>query len=323
MGFVPRDRKPSKDRNLPSVDVSSGSVKQVATFKSIRWGFSTIAIDPSGDFIAAGGISADLTGFSVKHESLLSKLPLRDLLSSITAIEYSPDGSLLLVAGRKGLVQVFSVNKRGKLKPLSRFVGHSKEVGCIAISPDGKFALTGSSEDKARYWEVESGKEMHTLSGFKGKVKAVSISTNGKRIRATDGALFIDYDLNEQEIIHQRPLTRSWASGQASAISPDGRYIAAGESYDIHVWDLETGREFPKMEGSEIQWSMKFTPNGSHLLSGGLGKINVWDPETGKRVLVQEVDDSYVKDIAVSHDGTTFTHAASTGRTMSVFQFEE
>ncbi len=326
-----RSRSSSRNRNVVDsrggktrkVDLHAGSVKRVAFFDDMGWGFSAVAIDPSGNFLVAGGVSAELTGFSVKHESLLSKLSLRDLMGSISAIEYSADGSQLFVAGYKGAVQVYSVNKRGQIKPSSRFVGHSEEVGCIAISNDGKYALTGSQEEKVRYWEVESGKELHVLTGFKGKIKAVDISADGRRIRATDGALLIDYDVNKQETIHQRPLTRSWSSGQAAAFSPDGKFIAVGDSYDIRVWDLETGREFPKLDGNEIQWSIVFSPDSSYLLSGGRGKINVWDPVAGKRIVIQEVDGGYVQGLGVSHDGKTFSHAATTGNPLSVFQFTE
>ena len=48
-------------------------------------------------------------------------------------------------------VRLFDRNSR---KELGRFDGHTATVTCLAFSPDGKFALSGSEDRTVRYWRL-------------------------------------------------------------------------------------------------------------------------------------------------------------------------
>lgn len=43
-------------------------------------------------------------------------------------------------------------------------LGYSKGVYCVAFSPDGKFALSGSLDETLRLWDVATGKEMQIIN---------------------------------------------------------------------------------------------------------------------------------------------------------------
>lgn len=165
--------------------------------------------------------------------------------------------------------------------------------------------LTLSGEDKrACFWELESGNEIVSIPDFAGKVKAVHINRNGRTLQATDGAVLIEFDAAKKEVKKRRTLTSSWSSGQSAAFAPDGKTIAVGDTYNIRIWNVETGREMPPLVGNEIQWSMQFTPDGSRLLSGGSAKISIWDLKKSQRIHVQPVGASgYVQTLAISDDG--------------------
>src|SRR5262249_9758821 len=49
--------------------------------------------------------------------------------------------------------------ENGKAESLGPFTGHSGPVLCVAISADGRWALSGSADKTIRLWEVETGKE--------------------------------------------------------------------------------------------------------------------------------------------------------------------
>jgi WD40 repeat protein len=59
--------------------------------------------------------------------------------------------------------------------------GHTSVVGSVAISPDGKQALSGSWDGTLRLWILATGECLRTMSGQTGDVMSVAISPDGKR----------------------------------------------------------------------------------------------------------------------------------------------
>ena len=44
-------------------------------------------------------------------------------------------------------------------------LGHSDSVYTVAISPDGKYIVSGSNDNSIKVWDLLSGREIHTLTG--------------------------------------------------------------------------------------------------------------------------------------------------------------
>ena len=44
-------------------------------------------------------------------------------------------------------------------------LGHSDGVNAVAISPDGKYIVSGSEDKSIKVWDLSSGREIHTLTG--------------------------------------------------------------------------------------------------------------------------------------------------------------
>lgn len=73
------------------------------------------------------------------------------------------------------------------------------------------------------------------------------------------------------------------------AISPDGRYVAAGSlDRSVRVWDSSSGYLVQRLEGAEGHrdsvYSVAFSPTGRELVSGSLDKtIKMWEltPQRG------------------------------------------
>src|SRR5579871_2713903 len=61
-------------------------------------------------------------------------------------------------------------------------LGHAAQVNSVAISSDSKLIVTGSSDNTARLWDVQSGKEIRTLTGHAHWVHSVAFSPDGKRV---------------------------------------------------------------------------------------------------------------------------------------------
>lgn len=115
---------------------------------------------------------------------------------------------------------------------------------------------------------------------------------------------------------------RDSGSGQFAAFSPNGRYLAMNDIYDIRIWDLNDNNELPRLKSNEIQWAGAFTPDSKRIVSGANGIVNVWDIESQSRVGVLTVQNiGYIQTIAVSPDNEHIAaHNGSAGGNLKVFR---
>ena len=205
------------------------------------------------------------------------------------------------------------------------FVGHTGSANRLALTPDGRSAISVSGsfgDGTIRVWDFASGKE---LRQFK-----LETPYPASDVPSTPG--------------HEHGL---WA---AVAISSDGKLVATGSSGGLTVlWDYETGREkhrimFPsKVKQHEFspddtilltacldgmlylhdattgklrkKWlahtqqirAIEFFPSGDRILSGGYDKlVKCWDVKTGEELYRCEGHDTWVQGLAISSDGKWF-----------------
>jgi WD40 repeat protein len=60
--------------------------------------------------------------------------------------------------------------------------GHTDWVRAVAVSPDGRFIVSGSDDRTVKVWELESGRLLRSLEGHTGRVRAVAVSPDGRFI---------------------------------------------------------------------------------------------------------------------------------------------
>ncbi|MBI4618041.1 MAG: hypothetical protein HY720_30840, partial [Planctomycetes bacterium] len=61
-----------------------------------------------------------------------------------------------------------------------RRLRHAGAVGCVAVSPDGKWIVSGSWDTTLKVWDTETGREFRSLVGHENWVSAVAVSPDGK-----------------------------------------------------------------------------------------------------------------------------------------------
>jgi len=297
--------------------VNSGEVRR---FADMGWAVKSLAFSGNGGILAAGKQDKTLFLFGVNASQTLVEMDDLDALGQLTCCKFTPDNSKLIVGGYTGRIIVWNVDSSGRLEQASQFVGHNGEIKTISISRDGKRVVSGGSDKTLKYWNLETGEEIHSFPVFDGAVRASFITPSGKQALGSDGAALVLFDLEEGEAIQAMDLISTAAHDVA--ISPDGRKVAVSNHYEIRVWDTKSGEGF-LLQDREIQWSIQFSPDAKKILSGARAKVNVWDLSKKSRVNVFDTGSyAYVQTLACSPDNQHVAAiGSSAGQDLQVFRF--
>ncbi|QRV96507.1 Vegetative incompatibility protein HET-E-1 [Ceratobasidium sp. AG-Ba] len=199
----------------------------------------------------------------------------------------------------------------------------------LALSSDGRLIASGSTDNKVRIWDSETGQIIHEpFQRHSGSVWAVAFSPDNSLIAtgAEDEYVFVQ-EVSSGNLLYD-PLQSRSGSVRTVAFSPHGQFLATGSSKNtILVWDLNTGalKIDPLTGHSGIVYSVRFSPDGRHIVSGSSDNtVCIWDVENGSIVIgplnghsdpVLRVLYSYngLRIASGSYDGTICVWDAQTG----------
>jgi WD40 repeat protein/predicted AAA+ superfamily ATPase len=196
-------------------------------------------------------------------------------------------------------------------KELTGFLGspnlkHSDGVNCVAVSPDGKYIVSGSSDHTVKLWERTSGKEVRTFKGHNGRVRSVCFSPEGTHILSgsDDNTVKLWDRAGGKEV-----RTFKGHNGRVRSVcfSPEGTHILSGSSdYTVKLWERTSGKEVRTFKGHEGGvWSVCFSPEGTFILSGSSDHtVKLWERTSGKEVRTFKGHEGYVMSVCFSPEGT-------------------
>ena len=210
--------------------------------------------------------------------------------------------------------------------PLIRTFEGTK-MGCwihvVALTPNGRCAISGSGDGALRMWDLESNRPARIFVGHTGPVRAVVITPDGRRaVSASSDHTLRVWDLKSGQSVHTLEGHRN--SVLVTAITPDGRCaVSASSDGTLRVWDLESGQSVHTLEGhADAVNAVTVTPDGRHAISASADRmLRVWDLESGQSVYTLEGHLDAVNAVTVTPDGR---HAisASADRTLRVWDLE-
>ncbi len=105
------------------------------------------------------------------------------------------------------------------------------------------------------------------------------------------------------------------SSVSSVAFSPDGKTLASGSTWEIRLWDVETGQvKHTLTEHSDRVYSVAFSPDGKTLASGSWDNtVRLWDVETGQVKITLTGHSDNVWSVAFSPDGNTLASGGGDG----------
>src|SRR5262249_54031956 len=124
----------------------------------------------------------------------------------------------------RSIVLVRAIEK-GAFGEIRKFVGHTGHIRHIAVSRDGKHALTASMDNTARLWDIDNGKELKKLAGHTSWAWTVAFSPDEARV-LTSGSLDKTmrlWDLQDGKEVRKYEGHTGRVYG--AAFSPDGKHV--------------------------------------------------------------------------------------------------
>lgn len=160
----------------------------------------------------------------------------------------------------------------------------------LAISPDGRFALSGGNEPDHSLilWDYETGEVVRRMEGDGGSIFAIAFTPDGQQALTAmqDGTLVL-WGLATGEPV--RVLTGHQGSVNSVAVSGDGRFALSGAlGGTVIYWDLQTGQILQRMighfEGRGV-YDVVFLPGEQQAVSSSWdGTMIVWDLTSGEQI---------------------------------------
>lgn len=186
-------------------------------------------------------------------------------------------------------------------------------ITAVALSPDGRFVLTGSIHGSAMLWDAATGQQVRTFASHSEVIASVAFSPDGRFVLTGSWdkkARLWDVASGEQI----RTFEGHSASVTSVSFSPNGSTVITG-SWDktARLWDAATGKQIRVLSGhTEKINAVAFSPDGRFALTGG-GKhtplthadytARLWDVSSGQEIRTFTGHSDPVNSVAFSPDG--------------------
>ena len=208
--------------------------------------------------------------------------------------------------------------------------GHADSVTSVAVTPDGRFAVSGSRDRTARLWTLTTGTCLRVLKGHRGSVSCVAVSPDrnfavsgswDRTLRlwalATGECLKV-FQEHEDDV-------------RAVAMTRDGRFALSGSAdATLRLWNLLSDTQLQEFDGLVVPLedayraaelstakclrvfaghagevvAVALSADGQYAISGSWDRsLRFWSLTTGKCLCVLTGHAQYVTCVALSQDG--------------------
>jgi WD40 repeat protein len=147
--------------------------------------------------------------------------------------------------------------------------GHTNRVTALAISADGRRAISGSADTTVRIWDLDSGRMLRTLRGHTAEISFLILTADGRRAISTseDQTLRV-WDLESGREVRLVPIGEGTSNIKAVVTDAYGRIavvLSTPNQDRLDVWNLESGQKLHSLQ-----------PHGKYVTSVEISADGRW-----------------------------------------------
>ena len=229
-----------KDGTIAVWDVVSGTLLR-------RWqcqgAVRGIAVAMDRQTVLSGTGQHEVLVWDFATGELIRRIPLAQAGSGYFAL--SADGQRLLVGGVYDYVELVALSSDSVIRTFTH--GRDTWVSSVAMTPDGRFAVSGDMDGRVNLWNLDTGAPVARLviHDYNEKITGLAITPDARWVvAASDRRRLSIFDVSLQEYGVVNPAaTMGTGTHNISwlALTADHtRAISAGQDSTLRVWNLES-----------------------------------------------------------------------------------
>lgn len=357
----------SHDKTIRSWNIGTNKSQKIFTghFHSI----TDVKFSPNIDYILTGDKNGQLTLWDLVNGQ--KRHALRGHKGIITKVGFSPDGNYALSASGDQTVKIWEMNTgkelltfRGHRGPVTEAVflpdgkhilsgGGYKDnsiklwnyksgieiltmisqdvVEGLAVSPDGRYAVSSSYYDSMSLWDLSSGSLLRSWKADNDGVSDVVFSPDGNLILASGGMSTIKlWDVQTSKEV--RAISPASFLTTTVSFSPDGKYIlSATNDNTLRLWETSSGKiVLTTLSGhNDHVSSSSFSSDGRMIVSGSDdATVRLWNCAKGDEIMRFVAFDDAVNWFTSTPDGFYYGSKGSFDKIhfvkgLKVFSFDQ
>lgn len=220
------------------------------------------------------------------------------ILGRIRAVDVSNNGTYIVIGKSNGIVAHMNVDTGRRLEFLAHFTPMTDSAGnaihvnnainSLAISPNGHYVLTGSSDQTAYLWDTKTGQVVFKFR-HGARVVQVALDPKGRYAFTSDskGRSTI-WDLKTGNPKAQLRYINRQEIFTTARFSANGKYLVTGApNRELSLWSVKTGEKIqnwyvtPKKDSrpaNAVVYSAAFTNNDQQIVTESSAGLNeVWE----------------------------------------------
>jgi WD40 repeat protein/serine/threonine protein kinase len=277
----------SQDRTLRLWEIATGKCLWIGRGHT-DW-ITSVAVTPNGLSVVSGGRDKTLRlwNISTRKRVWTSEKHSR----WINAVVVTPDGRFVLSGHDEENLYLSDITTGKRIErklygtSLDSLGFVSSVVSALAISSDGKYAVTGTQNAELRLWNLTTGEIIRVYKGHEEKVTSLALTPDGQFIiSGSEDSTVRLWNVETGECIWT--FERHYRGVTALAMDPNGQFVvSAGQDTTLRQLDLKTGECLWTFWGEQGHQdgvtAVAITPHERFALSGGRDiTMRLWDLKT-------------------------------------------